>query len=189
ETHWTRARDGPEGNICQANACKAIELSTNLFPIYYREGAFKQIALVYWSRKGNPGYTVVFPFFWHFYSPTSETLFVAPFYWHSTDSTTGYDLKVVTLVSWSHEGSARSFGIWPLFYASNRFGWAIPFLGTFNVGDSKTGNQYGAALFLYWWKRSQKGSFDFGLVPPYVSSRNQDHAFTWIAPLTFYWRN
>src|SRR5204863_3501114 len=83
-----RDEDCGEGNICQANACKAIELSTNLFPIYYREGAFKEIALIYWARKGNPGYTVVFPFFWHFYSPTSETLFVAPFYWHSTDSTT-----------------------------------------------------------------------------------------------------
>jgi len=184
-----RDEDCPEGNICQANACKAIELSTNLFPIYYREGAFKEIALVYWSRKGTSGYTVVFPFFWHFYSPTSETLFVAPLFWHSTDSTTGYDLKVVLNVSWSHQGSAHSFGIWPLFYASNQFGWAIPFLGTFNVGDSKVGKQYGALLFLYWWKRSQAGAFDFGFVPPYVSSRNADHAFTWIAPLTFYWRH
>jgi hypothetical protein len=184
-----RDEDCGEGNICQANACKPIELSTNLFPIYYREGAFREVAFLYWARKANPGYTVVFPFYWHYFSPTSDTFFIAPLYWHSTDSTTGYDLKVVLNVSWSSSPGAHSFGIWPLFYASNKFGWAIPILGTFNVGDSKIGNQYGAALFLYWWKRSQKGAFDFGLLPPYVSSRDADHAFTWIAPLTFYWRN
>ena len=184
-----RDEDCPEGNICQASVCQRIELSTNLFPIYYREGSFKEIALVYWSRKGNPGYTVAFPFYWHFYSPTTDALLVAPFYWHSTDSARGYDLKVVLNVSWSSEPGARSFAIWPLFYGSNKFGWAIPFLLTFNVGDSKTGSQYGAFAGLYWWKRSQAGAFDLGFVPPYVSSRDAAGAFTWAAPLNFYWRN
>ncbi len=113
---------------------------------------------------------MVFPFYWHYWSPTS-------------------DFKLVLNVSWSSEGDARSFGFWPLLYASNKFGWAVPFLLTFNVGDSKIGNQYGALLGLYWWKRSQKGAIDFGLVPPYVSSRDAAHAFTWVAPLNFYWRN
>jgi hypothetical protein len=181
--------DCPEGNICQANVCQKIELSTNLFPLYYREGNFKEVLLFYWSRKGTPGYTVVFPFYWHFYSPTTDSFVIAPFYWNFKDRARGSELTVVPPFSWSHEPGAHSFAIWPLFYASNKFGWAIPILGTFNVGDSKVGNQYGAALFLYWWKRSQKGAFDFGFVPPYVSSRDAAHAFTWIAPLTFYWRN
>jgi hypothetical protein len=162
--------DCSEGNICQANVCKAIELSTNLFPLYYREGSFKEIGLLYWSRKGTPGYTVVFPFYWHFYSATSDSY-------------------LVLNISWSHAPGAKSFGFWPVFYVSNKFGWAVPFLLTFNVGDSKIGNQYGALLGLYWWKRSQAGAFDFGFVPPYVSSRNAAHAITWVAPLTFYWRN
>ncbi|HXU02253.1 MAG TPA: EB domain-containing protein, partial [Polyangia bacterium] len=153
--------DCPEGNICQSNVCQKIELSTNLFPIYYREGSFKEIALLYWSRSGVPGYTVVFPFYWHFYSQTSDSFVIAPFYWHFTDSARGSELTVVPPFSWSHEPGAHSFAIWPLFYASNKFGWAIPILGTFNVGDSKIGNQYGAALFLYWWKRSQRGAFNF----------------------------
>ena len=114
---------------------------------------------------------------------------MAPFFWHSTDSARGYDLKVVLNVSWSSEPGARSFAIWPLFYGSNKFGWAIPFLLTFNVGDSKTGSQYGALAGLYWWKRSQRGAFDFGFLPPYVSSRDAAGAFTWAAPLNFYWRN
>ena len=57
--------DCGEGNICKDNVCQAIELSTNLFPLYYREGSFTEAAIVYWARKGNPGYTVVFPFYWH----------------------------------------------------------------------------------------------------------------------------
>jgi len=184
-----RDDDCPEGNICEHNACRKIELSTNLFPLYYHDGAFTEAAIFYWSRKANPGYTVVFPFYWHYYSPTSETFFVAPFYWHSTDSARQYDLKVVLNVSWSSEPGARSFGIWPLFYASNKFGWAVPFLLTFKVGDASVGKSFGAVLGLYWWKRSHAGAFDLGLLPPYVSSRDAAKAFTWVAPLNFYWRN
>jgi hypothetical protein len=181
--------DCPEGNYCQANVCQKIELSTNLFPLYYHERNFTEVFLFYWSRSGNPGYRVVAPFYWHFWSPTSETFAIAPIYWHFTDSARQSELTVIIPFSWSHEPGASSFAIWPLFYASNKFGWAIPILLTFNVGDSKIGNQYGSFLGLYWWKRSQKGAFDFGFVPPYVSSRNADHAFTWAAPLNFYWRN
>src|SRR5438067_1928024 len=81
---------------------------------------------------------------------------IAPFYWHFTDSAKQSELTVVIPFSWSHEPGAHSFAFWPLFYASNKFGWAIPILLTFNVGDSKIGNQYGAFVGLYWWKRSQK---------------------------------
>ena len=28
-------------------------------------GSFTEAAILYWARKGNPGYTVVFPFYWH----------------------------------------------------------------------------------------------------------------------------
>ena len=178
-----------EGSICKERVCQAIELSTNLFPLYYREGAFTESAIIYWARKGNPGYTVVLPFYWHYWSPTSDSFAIAPFYWHFTDSTRERDLKIVLNVSWSRERDARSFGFWPLFYVSNKYGWALPFLLTFNVGNSKIEDQYGALLGLWWWKRSQQGAFDFGFVPPYVSSRDAARAFTWAAPLTFYWRN
>ena len=60
--------DCPDGNICKSNVCQKIELSTNLFPLYYHEGNFTEILLFYWSRSGTPGYTVVAPFYWHFYS-------------------------------------------------------------------------------------------------------------------------
>src|SRR6266498_1424118 len=171
--------DCTEGNICQANVCQKIELSTNLFPLYYHEGNFTEVFAFYWGRKGTPGYTVVFPFYWHFYSQTSDSFAIAPIYWHFTDSAKQSELTVFIPFSWSHEPGAHSFGFWPLFYASNKFGWAIPILLTFNVGDSKIGNQYGSFVGLYWWKRSQKGAVDFGFVPPYVSSRDAAHAFTW----------
>jgi hypothetical protein len=178
-----------EGKICKDGACEAIDLSTNFFPIYYREGTFKEVFFFYWARSGNPGYRVVFPFYWHFYSPTSDSFVAFPLYWRFRDFEKKSDLTVIVPFSWSSEPGARSFGLWPIFWASSKYGWAAPFLLTFNVGLSREGNQYGALLGLYWWKRSQKGAFDLGFLPPYVSSRNADHAVTWVAPLNFYWRN
>ena len=77
--------DCPRGNICAANVCQQPEPSTNIFPIYYSEGSFREIMLLWWQRKGTTGYTVFAPFYWHFYSPTSDFLGVAPFYWRSED--------------------------------------------------------------------------------------------------------
>ena len=148
--------------------------------------SFTEARSLYWSRKGNPGYTVVFPFYWH--SGRRLERFV-PFYWHSTDSARS-DLKVVLNVSWSSEPATRvRSGSGRCSTRRTSSAGPLPFLLTFNVGDSKIGDQYGALLGLYWWKRSQKGAFDFGFVPPYVSSRDAAHAFTWAAPLNFYWRN
>jgi hypothetical protein len=91
-------------------------------------------------------------------------------------------------VSWSHGPGWSSFGVWPLFYASNRFGWAVPFLGTFAVSDPETKSSTGAVAFLYWWRRTPAKSFDLAF-PLFVSSRSPEHAFTFALPLNFYWRN
>src|SRR5262245_13456903 len=90
-----RDEDCSEGSICKANTCQPIELTTNLFPIYYREGAFREVFLFYWSRSGNPGYTVVFPFYWHFYSPTTDSFVAFPFYWRFQDFARKSDLTVI----------------------------------------------------------------------------------------------
>ena len=59
--------DCADGNICQANVCQAIELSTNLFPIYYREGLVHRRSAPLLGAQGRPRATrVVFPFYWHF---------------------------------------------------------------------------------------------------------------------------
>ena len=57
-------------------------------------------------------------------------------------------------VSWSREPGARSFGIWPLFYASNKFGWAVPFLRHVQRRRlRRSAISTARCLGLYWWKR------------------------------------
>ena len=180
--------DCPQGNICAANVCKAPEPSTNVFPIYYSEGSFREIMLLWWQRKGTTGYTVFAPFYWHFYSPTSQFLGVAPFYWHSEDRARNYRLTVIPPVAWSSEPGAGSFAIWPIFYGSSKYGWAVPLLGTFRIKDPDAGKSFGAALYLYWWRRAPDKAFDLGF-PLFVSKRSSAGAFTYALPLNFYWRN
>src|SRR6185369_9596005 len=93
-------------------------------------------------------------------------------------------------ISWSRQPGASSFGIWPLFYASTKFGWAAPLLGTFRVGDPDKGSALGSVAFLYWWSRHTKeGKAADLLVPLFYSSRSRDAAFTVVPPLLgFYWR-
>src|SRR5262249_52811920 len=89
-------------------------------------------------------------------------------------------------VSWSKGPDYWSFGVWPLFYASNKFGWAVPLMGTFSVGNPDVHESFGAIGFLYWWKRSPTHKLDVS--PLFVSSRRPNQSFTWALPLNFYWR-
>ena len=91
----------------------------------------------------------------------------------STDSARGSDLKVVLNVSWSSEPDARSFGDLAavLRVEQVRLGGPVPAhvqRRRFRRSAASTARSLG----LYWWKRSQKGAFDLGFVPPYVSSRD-----------------
>ena len=174
--------DCPEGNICADNVCRVPEPSTNVFPIYYSEGSFKEIMLLWWQRKAPTGYTVFAPFYWHYYSPTSDFLAVAPFYWRSEDRARNYRLTVIPPFSWSSEPGAGSFAIWPIFYGSSKYGWAVPLAGTFRIKNPEANTSFGAALALYWWRRAPDKAFDLG-VPLFVSWRSSASAFTYALPL------
>ncbi|MEO8213012.1 MAG: hypothetical protein ABI560_07460 [Myxococcales bacterium] len=163
----------------------------NIFYLYYQEANFREVLGLYWSKRGGAGYTVVAPFYWHYWTPTSRARVVAPFYWHFEDDAAQRTSTVIVPglpISWSREPGARSFGVWPLFYASNKFGWAAPLLGSFKVADPDKGRGFGAWVFLYWWKRTPTTAFDLGF-PLFVSSRSAASAFTFALPLNIYWRN
>ena len=115
---------------------------------------------------------------------------MAPFYWHFEDDSLSRTSTVIVPglpISWSRQPGATSFGIWPLFYRSTKFGWAAPLLGSFEITDPDKAEAYGAVTFLYWWSRSPKKSLDT-LIPLFVSSRSPASAFTFALPLNFYWR-
>jgi hypothetical protein len=164
----------PANHICQSGACKKIETRTNFLYLYYRQGNFREVLLLYWSKKGTEGYTVLVPFYWHFYRPGASTTVIVP----------GLP------VSWT-SGPApgqSSFAIWPLFYRSNRAGWAVPLLGSFTLRDPDQGTSGGALGFLYWWRRGPNRALDVAF-PLFFSKRSSERAFTYAVPLNFYWRN
>ena len=128
--------------------------------------------------RGPDGYTVLAPFYWHFWSARRSRV-------------THVGSRAGSLTASSvdpRDRAARSFAIWPLFYASNNFGWAIPLLGSFTLRDPDAKKSGGAVGFLYWWKRGPDRAFDLAF-PLFVSSRTPAHAFTFALPLNFYWRN
>ena len=124
---------------------------------------------------------MVAPFYWHYWGPTTDTLIVAPFYWRFEDRAQR------SLVTWygpvvrGHWPHAWSFGVLPIFYASNQFGWAAPLLGTMALRNPQTGDDFGTIAYLDWWWRSPEHKTDL-LFPIFFSRRSPSHAFTYRGP-------
>jgi hypothetical protein len=174
------------GTICEHGVCQAFERPFDLL-LYRRDGASTDLIPFYFSLRGNPGHRVVAPFYWHFWSPESRTKIVFPFYWRVEDHLKQRVVTVVGLYSHTRQPDARSWAVWPFFYASTKFGWAAPLLGSFTIGDPDRQKALGLLGFLYFWKRNGDDKFDVS--PLFISTRSKQSAFTFALPLNFYWRN
>ncbi len=141
------------GTICEHGVCKAFERSFDML-LFRKEGASTDFIPFYFSQRGNPGHRVVAPFYWHFWSPESRTRIVFPFYWRVEDHLKQRVVTVVGLYSHTRQPDARSWAVWPFFYASTKFGWAAPLLGSFTIGDPDRQRALGLLGFLYFWKRN-----------------------------------
>ncbi len=150
--------------------CRPFEKRTSVL-LFLREGAYTHLFPFYFSLRQVPGYRVVAPFYWHFWSTESRTKIVAPFYWRFENYIARRTVTVVGPVSWTRQPDASSFAVWPLLYKSSKFGWAAPLLGSFTIGDPDRGQAFGAKAFLYWWKTSPERSWGVGF------------------PLVYHWRN
>src|ERR1041384_4576696 len=163
----------PAENFCSEKAvCEVIQTRTNVLYLYYHEGTFTELLGLYWAKRGPSAYTVLAPFYWHFWSPKGSTTVIVP----------GFP------ISWSSQPGASSFGIWPFFCRSTKFGWALPLFGSFEIADPDQKTSWGSLALVYWWKRSPQQNRDL-LIPIFYSSRSAASAFTWALPLTFYWRD
>src|SRR5208283_304670 len=182
----SRDVDCPVDTICEQGACRAFEKAFTLL-LFRKEGATLDFIPFYWSRRGNPGYRVLAPFYWHFWSPEARTQIVAPFYWRIEDHLKQRVVTVVGLYSQTRQPDARSWAVWPFLYTSTKFGWAAPLLGSFTIGDPDKGRSFGLLGFLYFWKRSPDHKFE--VCPLFVSSRSKEFTFTYALPLNFYWRS
>jgi hypothetical protein len=187
------ASDGecPDETICEASRCVHVEHRVNVFFLYYQAGTFREVLGLYWSKRGPSGYTFLAPIYWNTFAPTSRSRIVAPFYWHFEDDLAHKTTTVIVPglpVSWSRQPGAHSFGLWPIFYASSKFGWAAPLLLSFDIADPDRGKSWGAITPLYWWSHTPRSSFDLG-IPLFVSVRSPASAFTYALPLNFYRRS
>jgi hypothetical protein len=178
----------PGGTICQQGVCTPVEPPIHAL-LFRKEGGATALIPFYFDRKGNPGYRVITPFYWHFWSPEGTAKVVFPFYWKFRNHVSQRVVTVIPPFSSTVQPDASSWAIWPFFYRSTKFGWAAPLLLSFKVENPDRGTGYGLYGGLYFWNRDEKaGSALDILVPLFVSSRSPERAFTFALPLNFYWR-
>ncbi len=185
----TRDDQCPADTICDHGTCQAFEHPLNIL-LFRKEGAFTAFIPFYFSRRGDSGYRVIPPFYWHFWGGDGKTQIVFPFYWRFEDHLKQRVITVVPPYSHTRQQDAQSWAVWPIFYASTKFGWAAPLLLSFRIADPDRGNSYGLYGLLYFRKRNEPAQTAFDLMfPLFVSSRSPNSAFTFALPLNFYWRN
>lgn len=160
--------DCADGTICEQGACRRIQRPLNLLYLYYRSGdrRMQEILGVYWHRRGDSGYRVLFPLYWHFWRPESRARVVFPFYWR-------FDTRT--------RGSSSTTRIVPPLLT----GW---------TRASAPDRSRGLALGLYYWHRrgvrGQPAYFATRVLLPLFAHRStNESSFTWAFPLTFHWRN
>jgi hypothetical protein len=186
-TSCTRDDECPTNTICESGVCQAFERPIDVL-LYRRDGRSTSFIPFYWSHRGNPGHRVVAPLYFHFWSPQAHTRILAPFYWRIEDYLKQRVVLVIPPYVQTSEPGARSWAFWPLFYSSTKFGWAVPPLLSFKVGDPDKGKAFGLWFLLYYWSRTPESKFDL-LFPFAISTRSKDSAFTYAVPLNFYWRS
>lgn len=186
-TPCARDDECPINTICDGGTCQAFERPVDVL-LYRREGRSTSVIPFYFSQRGTPGHRVLAPFYFHFWSQEAHTQILAPFYWRVEDYLKQRVVLVVLNYVQTKQPDARSWALWPFFYLSTKFGWAAPPLLSFSIGDPDHGSALGLWFLLYYWSRTPTSKFDL-LFPFAVSKRSKDSAFTWAAPLNFYWRD
>jgi hypothetical protein len=204
----TSEADCPQGSFCEAEQCVPLRFRLNVLYLYYRSPGrtFTEAAGVYWHQRGKAGYRVLAPFYWHFWRPTAKLQAVAPFYWHAVDYREHLATTVVPPFQWGSAPGEKYFRLWPFVFWSD-YGKAgasfslVPLLhwarrGTYSAGGlfplgfyaSDTAKQSSTAqVLLYYRHRSPEWRSD-ALWPLFYAGRSPHRAFTWAAPLNFYWR-
>lgn len=198
------------GTYCDNGSCVKIERPFNALYLFYRsgDGRFTEVLGIYWHQKGTKGYRVVFPFYWHFWSPKDRSTTVFPFYSVYEAPADGVRSTFYGLIQYRRTPREKNYRLWPIFFWTDygergagltilplfhfaregtRRAAIIPlFLSGFNR-DPQTGYSQGLALGLYYWHyEGQKRAH--ALLPLFFHSRGEKDRFLWVLPFNFYWR-
>jgi hypothetical protein len=195
--------DCPDETICEERICQRIQTSTNILYLYYRDGAFREIAGLYWSKRGASGYTFLAPIYWHTWSPKGRSHIIAPLFWRFENYVTRNVVTVVppllarssgpdgafTWVAplnffWSSKDDSSQL-VLPLYYANGHKdgGTFATWLGYASWDkDSRSG----AALWLYWWGSDRKAKSGYHILFPLVwDFKDGDDRSTVVFPLVW----
>src|SRR5450432_2743645 len=111
--------DCPDESICEQQVCQVVQSSTNILYLYYREGTFREIAGLYWSKRGASGFTFLAPIYWHTWTPKSRSHVFAPLFWRFENYVSRNVVTVVVpLVIRSSSPDSSFTWVFPL-----NFGW------------------------------------------------------------------
>jgi hypothetical protein len=175
--------DCPDETICQQRTCQAIQASTNILYLYYREGSFREIAGLYWSKRGSTGYTFLAPIYWHTWSPSGRSFVLAPLFWRFEDYASRNVLTIVAPLAISSSGKDSSFTwvfplnfawrekdlehqvIFPFFYGSkHKNGGSFWWWFGYDAHDKDSDD--GSLLWIYWYGEDRKEKASYHVLFP-----------------------
>jgi hypothetical protein len=193
--------DCPDETICEQKTCQAVQASTNILYLYYREGAFREIAGLYWSKRGSSGFTFLAPIYWHTWTPKSRSHVIAPLFWRFENYVSRNVVTIVAPLVVRSSGPDSSFTyvlplnffwrtkdnghqlIIPLFYRSkSNTGGA--FASWFGYMAREGQSAHGSVLWLYWWGNDRKARSSYHVFFPLLwDFRDHEDTSTVFFPL------
>lgn len=176
----------PAETICEQGSCQPVHGSTNIAWLYYREGAFREILGLYWEKRGSSGFTVLAPFYWHFWSPAKDTYVVPPFMARTSRPDGSFTWALPLNFFW-REKNDRSQLVIPFYYAnSNGDAGALASLLGFVAWNKHATS--GSALWLYWWGSDKKDDTAHHVLFPFLwDFREGPDRSTVVPPIFWRW--
>jgi hypothetical protein len=180
----------PNETICEQGTCQAVPTgATNILYLYYREGTFREILGLYWSKRGPTGYTVLAPLYWHFWNPQGSSRTLLPFF-VSTSSNSGVDGFTWVLplnFFWKNKEASHQLVI--PFYYRQKHATGGTFISWFGYTADRGKQKRGSVLWLYWFGEDKKEDSTYDVVFPLVwDFREHDSRTTVAFPLVWRFR-
>jgi hypothetical protein len=195
--------DCPNETICEEKTCRAVEASTNILYLYYREGTFREIAGLYWSKRGPSGFTFLAPIYWHTWTPKSRAHVVAPLFWRFEDYVSRNVVTVVAPLAVTSRSPDSSFTwilplnfgwrdkdrshllVFPLFYGTqHKKGGSFYSWFGYDAHDGES--EDGSILWLYWHGEDRKAGSAYNVLFPLLwDFKDKDDRSTVFFPLVW----
>lgn len=180
------------GTICERGECVVLKRPINIAYLFYRSGSrrYTSVLFLYHHRWGREGFRVLAPFYFHFWSPRSETRVVAPFYVSHENKKT-HEKHWFFLNFHRFRGPRRTeFNIWPLLFTTSYRGKGFGFTLLPLFHYRRKGPQWSAysILPIPWYFEKRRTEKRFFVLPFAGGVVGRKHTFVWSLPLNFYWR-